>query len=150
MCQSIGTILHPAESNDAKSIAVPYREAVGTLVLLFSVSRPDIAFAVNSVSKYLNNYNHEHWRAVSRIFAYLKGTLNYVIEYRSGGSEPNLLRFSDADFAGDIVTRRSTTGYIFHLANASITWSSQRQRMVTLSTTEAEYVAAAAAAKETM
>lgn len=83
-----------------------------------------------------------------RIFAYLKGTIDYGIEYRSGGSEPELLGFSDADYASDIETRRSTTGYIFHLSNGPITWSSQRQKMVTLSTTEAEYVAAAAAAKE--
>lgn len=143
------TILYPVEA-DEKKVIVPYREAVGNLVFVSSVSRPDITYAVNSVSKYLNNHNNAHWHAVLRIFAYLKETLDYKIEYKSG-NEPKLLGFSDADYAGDVETRRSTTGYLFCLANGPITWSSQRQKIVTLSTTEAEYVAAAAAAaKEAM
>lgn len=119
-------------------------------VLLAAVSRPDIAFAVNSVSKFLNNHSVEHWHAVKRIFAYLKGTISYGIEYKSGGSEAELIGFSDADYASDIETRRSTTGYIFYIANGPVSWSSQRQKMVVLSTTEAEYVAAATATKEAM
>lgn len=141
-------ILYPAHSDDDKSNKVPYREAVGSLVFLAAVSRPDIAFAVNSVSKYLNNHNIEHWRAVKRILAYLKGTIDYGIEYKNGGSKFGLVGFSDADYASDIETRRSTTGYIFFLANGPV--SSQRQKLVTLSTTESEYVAAAAATREAM
>lgn len=76
------------------------------------------------------------------------GTKDYGIEYCDGGSVFNLEGYSDADYAGDIETRRSTTGYVFKLANGPVTWSSQRQKLVTLSTTESEYVAAAAAAKE--
>ena len=140
--------LSPSEENDEKSSSVPYREAVGSLVFLAAVSRPDIAFAVNSVSKYLSNHNAAHWRAVKRIFAYLKSTIDYGIEYSSGGSNVELIGFSDADYAGDIETRRSTTGYVFCLANGAVTWSSQRQRLVTLSTTEAEYVAASTATRE--
>ena len=143
-------ILSPFESEDRESSSVPYREAVGSLVFLASVSRPDIAFAVNSVSRFLSKHNAEHWRAVKRIFAYLGGTVDYGIEYRDGGSEPELIGFSDADYAGDIETRRSTTGYVFCLANGAITWSSQRQKLVTLSTTEAEYVAASAATRESI
>lgn len=140
--------LSPTEENDGKLSNVPYREAVGSLVFLAAVSRPDIAFAVNSVSKYLSKHNAIHWRAVKRIFAYLQGTSDYGIKYGSGGSEAALIGFSDADYAGDIETRRSTTGYVFCLANGAVTWSSQRQRLVTLSTTEAEYVAASTAARE--
>ena len=140
--------LSPTEEDEKESNNVPYREAVGSLVFLAAVSRPDIAFAVNSVSKYLSKHNATHWRAVKRIFAYLQGTIDYGIKYVSGGSEAMLIGFSDADYAGDVETRRSTTGYVFCLSNGAVTWSSQRQRLVTLSTTEAEYVAASTAARE--
>ena len=117
-------------------------------VFLAPVSRPDIAYAVNAVSKYLSDHNATHWRAVKRIFAYLKDTSNYGIEYANGGSKAEPISFSDADYAGDIETRRSATGYVICLANGAATWSSQRQRLVTLSTTEAEYVAASIAARK--
>lgn len=135
-------------SGEGNSSKVPYREAVGSLMFLAIVSRPDIAYAVNSVSKFLNDYDNSHWQAVKRIFRYLIGTSDVGIEFTSGGSTCELIGFSDSDFASDVVTRRSTTGYAFCLANGIVTWSSQRQKLVTLSTTEAEYVAAAAAAKE--
>jgi len=85
---------------------------------------------------------------VKRILAYLVGSLDVRIEYRYGGSEAGLVGYSDADYASDLETRRSTTGYIFCMANGPVTWSCQRQKLVTLSTTESEYVAAATAAKE--
>lgn len=141
------TILGPAEP-DCEKQNVPYREAVGSLLFLSIVSRPDIAFAVNSVSKFLNNHDPSHWRSVKRIFSYLIGTKDLGIMYRSDGDGANLTGFCDADYAGDLETRRSTTGYAFSFANGLVTWSSQRQKLVTLSTTEAEYVAAAAAARE--
>ena len=112
-------VLSPSEIDDEKSNA-PYREAVGSLVFLASISRPDIAYAVNPVSKYLNNHNVEHWRAVKRIFSYLKGTAEYGIKYVGGGSKSELVGFCDADYAGDIETRRSTTGYVFCLTNGAV------------------------------
>ncbi|KMQ92933.1 integrase core domain protein [Lasius niger] len=139
--------LCPVEKNEYVS-NVPYREAVGSLMFVAIVSRPDIAFAVNTASKFLNNHDQSHWQAVKRIFAYLVGTADLGIEYRSSGSESKLVGFSDADYAGDLETRRSTTGYLFSLASGPVTWSSRRQKIVTLSTTEAEYIAASSAAKE--
>lgn len=142
------TTLYPVSDDDVKSESVPYREAVGSLIFLAVVSRPDIMYAVNSVSKFLSNHNDTHWRAVKRIFAYLVGTCDLKIEYRSGGSNADLIGYSDADFAGDVETRRSTTGFVFSKANGPITWCAERQKIVTLSTTEAEYVAASTAARE--
>lgn len=141
--------LYPAE-NDDKMSNVPHREAVGSLVFLAAVSRSDIAYLVNSVSKFLNNHTVEHWRAVKRIFAFVKGTIDYILKYKSGNSESELIGFSDADYANDIETRRSSTGYIFCIANGSVSWSSQTRKLVVLSTTESEYVAAATATKEAM
>ncbi|KAM0736959.1 Retrovirus-related Pol polyprotein from transposon TNT 1-94 [Formica fusca] len=140
-------VLCPAEDED-ECDNVPYREAVGSLMFLAVVSRPDIAFAVNSVSKYLNKHSQAHWMAVKRIFAYVVGTKGRGILYKSGGNESELVGYCDADFAGDRKTRRSTIGYAFIFANGAISWSSQRQKIVTLSTTESEYVAATAAARE--
>lgn len=88
--------------------------------------------------------------AVKRIFRYLSGTINYGILYESGGRKLNinLSGYSDADFAGDVDTLRSTTGYVFLINKSLVTWSSQRQKLVTLSTTDSEYVAASTACKE--
>lgn len=123
----------------------PYREAVGSLVFLSTVSRPDIAFAVSVVS--LNNYNNTHWNAVKRIFRYIKGTKNLGIFF-SNKNNSELTGYSDADYAGDQETRRSTSGYVFTLNGGCVTWSPKRQTSVSLSTTEAEFIAASEATKE--
>lgn len=128
-------ILYPACERENELKNVLDREAVGSLMFLAVVSGPDIAYSVNSVSKYLNKHNDKHWRAVKRILSYLVGAIDYGLEYCSGKSSTELIGYSDADFAGDLETRRSTTGYNFDLANGPVTWSSQRQKMVTLSTT---------------
>jgi len=135
--------------NDQDTVNVPYREAIGSLMFLALVTRPDIAFAVNVASRYVNNHKNNHWMAVKRIFTYLLSTIDYDLLYKNQDNNNEILvGYSDADFAGDIDTRRSTTGYIFTIDNMPVTWTSQRQKLVTLSTTESEYVAAASAAKE--
>jgi len=127
---------------------IPYREAVGSLLFVSLVSRPDITYAVGLVSRYLEKHNNTHWQAVKRIFRYLKGTKNLGIMYTNSEGKFNLVGFSDSDYAGDKDTRRSTTGYLFELANGPVTWCSKRQNTVSLSTTEAEFIAASEAARE--
>jgi hypothetical protein len=124
----------------------PYREAVGSLLFLSSVSRPDISYAVNVVSRFINNFNHDHVNAVKRIMRYLMNTKNYGILYKK--SKFSINGYSDSDYAGDIDSRRSTTGYLFTINGGPITWSSRKQKTVALSTTEAEYMAACEASKE--
>ena len=102
---------------------VPYREAVGSLLFLSATTRPDITCAVNLVSRFQNNYSHVHWNAVKRIMKYLKGTPCYGIRYISETENPYLVAYSNADFAGDLDTRRSTTGYVFMLSSGAITWN---------------------------
>lgn len=126
---------------------LPYREAVGSLMHVAIVSRPDIMFAVSLVSRFLNCYDESHWTAVKKILKYLKDTINFGLCYQSVKS-PELVGYSDADYANDITTRRSTTGYIFIKCGAAVTWCSQRQHTVALSTTEAEFMAACSATKE--
>lgn len=128
---------------------ISYREAVGSLIFAAVVSRPDIAYAVGEVSRFLNCYDQTHWNAVKRIFKYLLGSMNYSIVYK-GTSSSELIGYADADYARDINTRHSTSGYVFLMNGGAVTWSSQRQKSVSLSTTEAEYVAASSAVKEMM
>lgn len=123
----------------------PYREAVGALMFLSTVSRPDISYALNIVSRYLNNPGRDHVNAVKRIIRYLIKTKELCITY-NGNSE--LIGYSDSDFASDIDSRKSNTGYIFMMNGGPVTWASRKQSTVALSTTESEYMAASEAAKE--
>lgn len=126
---------------------IPYQEAVGSLMFAALLTRYDIMFATNYVSRYTSQYEIPHWNAVKRILRYLKGTADLGIEYRKGKVK-SLTGYSDADYAKDLETRRSTTGYLFLLNGGPVSWSTQKQKSVSLSTTEAEYVAASEAAKE--
>ena len=130
---------------DKKECKAPYREAVGSLIFLQTVSRPDISFAVNVVSRDLENPTEEHWRLVKRILRYLKGTSALGLLY---GKTGDFITFSDADYASDRTTRKSMSGVVCMYANAAVTWQCKKQQCISQSTTEAEYVSAAAAAKE--
>lgn len=110
-------------------------------------TRPDISFAVGYVSRHLENPAGAHVNAVKRILKYIKGTMNMGICFEGGG-DLFFCGYSDADYAGDIETRRSTSGSVFMLGNGIISWCSERQKSVSLSTTESEYIAASNAVKE--
>lgn len=110
-------------------------------------TRPDIAYAVGMASRFMESPNKEHWAVVKRIVRYVAGTLDYGCKYTKGGDAGlNLLGYTDSDHGGDLVLRRSTTGMIFFLGTNLVTWTSQKQKVVALSTCEAEYIAAAAGA----
>ncbi|UYV62645.1 hypothetical protein LAZ67_2001397 [Cordylochernes scorpioides] len=127
---------------------IPYRQTIGSLMYLMTGTRPDIAYAVSRVSQFMNNPGPSHWTAVKKIFGYLKATKNIGICFGGSPCTSTLIGFSDADFAGDLDTRKSTTGYVFMLNNGPISWCSQKQNCVSLSTTESEYIAASKATKE--
>jgi hypothetical protein len=88
----------------------------------------------------------EHLNAVKRILRYVAGTIDYGCYYRRGARELKLLWYSDADMGGDIDTRKSTTGVLFFLGSCAVTWQSQKQKVVALSSCEAEYIAGTTAA----
>ncbi|XP_020412069.1 uncharacterized protein LOC109947077 [Prunus persica] len=123
----------------------PYRSLVGALQYL-TFTRPDIAYAVNSVCQFMTAPTDIHFGAVKRILRYLKGTSHYGITYTS--SDMQLLVYSDSDWAGDPNTRCSTTGYVVYLGNNPISWQSKKQTSVSRSSTEAEYKALAHSASE--
>jgi transposase InsO family protein len=141
---------HARLSNNAErdpKDSFPFREAVGSLMFAATCTRPDIAFAVNQVAQFSTNPAKAHWEAVKRILSYLRGTITSGICYGGVQERNMLLTYSDSDYAGDLVTRKSTTGVFCFLNGGPVSWSSHRQDCVSLSSTEAEYVAASAATK---
>ena len=109
-------------------------------------TRVDTAFSVSMLSRHLANPGPAHIKAAKRIMRYLKGTSRVELAFR-GNLRP-LVGYTDADWAGDTATRRSTSGLLFNIGSGAISWSSKRQPTVSLSTCEAEYVAQTQATKE--
>lgn len=158
---------------------VEYMSLVGSVLYAAMVTRPDIAVAVQMLSRHLQNPSAEDWVAAKRVLRYLQGTRELSILYsgeranagnrqysepvlvgysdskRPGAgdrrhTEPVLVGYSDSDWAGDAKSRRSTTGYVFQLAGGCVSWATRLQPTVALSSTEAEYMAVCAAAQEAM
>jgi hypothetical protein len=124
----------------------PFPELVGSLIYLSTTTRPDISYAVGILSRFLTSYTKAHWISAKRVLRYLSGTPNYGILF-SPDETSKIIAYSDADFAGDSETRKSTSGYcIFY--GGLVSWKSQRQTLVTLSTMESEYVALTSTAQE--
>ena len=125
---------------------VPYSSAVGSLMYAMVCTRPDIAFAVGAVSRFLSNPGNEHWNAVKWILRYLKGTAKCCLCFGKGNLM--LTGYSDADMAGDVDSRKSTSGYLITFAGGAISWQSRLQKCIALSTTEAEFIAITEGCKE--
>ncbi|SCV68945.1 BQ2448_1965 [Microbotryum intermedium] len=128
----------------------PYRTIVGKLLFLSGTTRPDIAFAVSKVASHCNNFSQVDWEALMHILRYLQGTRNVGLLFRRSDAPgaPLLRGFVDADHGADPETRRSVTGFVFLCAGGAVSWMSKRQALVTVSSTEAEYVAMSFAARE--
>ncbi len=133
----------PAEAVRMKK--TPYREAIGSLMYAAVATHPDIAYAVSTLSQFLDNPGEAHWNAVKRVFRYLSGTANLALTY--GGERHDLTGYTDADGATQ-EHQRAISGHAFLIDGGTVSWSSRKQELVTLSTAEAEYVAATHAAKE--
>lgn len=124
--------------------ATNYRRLVGSLRYLVH-TRPDLNYSVGTVSKYMQNPKQSHYAAVKHILRYVKGTLEYGLMYHRGG-DGMLVGYSDSSYGNDRDDRRGTTGVAYYYSGNLITWASQKQQTVALSSCEAEYMAATAAA----
>ncbi|KAK2396270.1 putative mitochondrial protein [Trifolium repens] len=123
-----------------------YRKLVGSLIYL-TITRPDISFAVHTVSKFMQNPRHLHLSAVQRIIRYLLATSKRGLFFPTGATI-RLQAYSDADWAGCPDTRKSTTGWCMFLGDAPISWKCKKQESVSKSSTEAEYRSMSAACSE--
>lgn len=134
-------------SRDEKGKAVDstqYMQMIGCLMYLLA-TRPDLTFSVCLIARYMERPTEIHLAAAKRVIRYLRGTTMLGIMYERKASV-ELQGWTDSDYAGDIDDRKSTSGYVFKLSSGSVSWSSKKQPIVTLSTTEAEFVAAASCA----
>jgi hypothetical protein len=145
---SMSTVLTRSGGQPLDTVLYPYASLVGSLLHLSVCTRPDIAQAVGALSRYMSCPTTSHWNAAKAVLRYLGSTRNYALRF--SGDQPGLVGYCDSDFASDVDTRRSTIGYTFILNGAAISWSSRRQQTVAASTTEAEYMSAAAAVKEAL
>lgn len=118
-----------------------YRQMVGSLMYL-TTTRPDLMFIVSLISRYMKRPTKCHWAAARRVLRYVKGTINCGVFYKKGGNDM-LIGYTDSDYAGDLDDRKSTSGSVFLMSSGAVSWSSTKQPIVTLSTTEAEFIAAA-------
>ena len=125
-----------------------YQMAIGCLTYATTATRPDLAAAVGILSKYMARPGKDHWQGVKRVLRYVKGTLNSGLTFTAHGNNYVLYGYADADWGGDVETRRSTSGYVFQIQNNTISWCSKRQASVSRSTTEAEYIALSTACQE--
>ena len=155
-----GDILWKNEGSEDTSF--PYRTVIGICLYLSQVSRPDIAFASSTLSKYVANPSSEHVKSAKYLVKYLKGTRSLGIKYYASGSsnrnDPKwghsdrnkVITYADAAYADDVDSRSSTQGFVCMMNGGAIAWQATTQKWVTLSTTESEVAGCVSAAKEVL
>ena len=124
-----------------------YQAIVGSLLYISTKIRPDIAFSVNSIANFCASPTKEHWIVVKRILHYLNGSRQLGLLYTTSTLSEEITGYSDADWAGDVGDRKSTSGYVFLLGGAAVSWKFAKQTTVALSTAEAEYIALSTASQ---
>ena len=143
------------EAGSAEAVSMKaedYRGILGSLLYIAKQTRPHILATVRQLSRFLENPGRVHWVAAKMVLRYLKGSKDLELCYTKEAGGVKLYRSADADWAGDLDDRRSTTGYSFHLqkVGAAISWSTKKQPTAAISTSEAEYQAMAAAIQEAL
>ena len=135
----------------AEMASIPYSQLVGALMYLAVATRPDIAHAVGVLARFNANPGMEHWKALKHLCCYLQGTKDIKLCYQPDPSSPErFTAYADADYAGELDSRRSTSGMVVKMGSGAISWASKLQPVVTLSTTEAEYISATATGQEVL
>jgi hypothetical protein len=139
----VGTKLS-REQNEMDFDSTILRKLVGSLMYL-TATRPDIMYGVSLISRFMDTPKNSHWQAGKRLLRYIAGTMNHGILY-STSNNLQLVGYTDSDFAGSIDDKKSTSGYAFHLGTGIVAWASKKQPIVTISSTEEEYVEGTSAA----
>ena len=119
--------------------AIPYFSVVGNLMYAQVCPRPDIAFVVGMLGKYLSDPDQSHWKAAKKVLRYLQDTKDLMLTYRHTNTL-GVIGFSDSDFAGCVYYKKSTSSYIFMMAEGVVSWKSVKQTLIVSYTMEVEYV----------
>ena len=135
-----GTKFKKEEKSDmTEEDKTKYRSLLGKLMFIMVATRPDIAFAVSLLARYMNNPMNIHYQSAINILKYLYGTVNWTVVFKRKSFETyNLVAYSDSDWGGDLLNRRSRSGGVIFLGGSPIYWSSNIQTLVALSSAEAE------------
>nr|GEY58010.1 zinc finger, CCHC-type [Tanacetum cinerariifolium] len=149
-CSSVSTPMDQVEKlrpNTGKHVdQLEYSRAIGCLMYAMTCTRPDITYGVSRLSRFTCNPSRQHWQAITRVFKYLKGTMNYDLLYV--GYPSMLEAYSDASWINLVEDSSSTSGWVFLLRRCAISWVSKKQTCITGSTIEFEFVALAATDKK--
>ena len=143
----------PAGATTDVAFTRQYQSAVGAIMYAMLGTRPDIAFAVTTLSQFNSNPGQVHWAAVKHVMRYLRGSIDYRLTYGPSGKttvSPIVYGYSDSDWGNNTDDRRSVTGYVFILGGGAVSWQARKQTTVALSSVEAEYMAATQSTKEAM
>ncbi len=140
-----GADLSPRNTKTEEPLDVenyPYRRALGQILYLANMTRPDLSNAVRELGRVGGDPAFRHWRSLQHVMRYISATKEHGLLFEKQQDEIiDLIGYSDADFAGDTTSRKSCTGYVIKLGTATIDWVSRTQRTVSTSTTEAEWTA---------
>ncbi|XP_066324365.1 uncharacterized mitochondrial protein AtMg00810-like [Miscanthus floridulus] len=126
-----------------------YRRLIGSLRYLVH-TQPDLAFVVRYVSRFMERPTMEHLRPSKCILRYVVGTLDYGLHYDRAPNTARFIGYCDSDLAGDVDTGKRTTGTMFFLGGCLVSWQSLKQKVVALSSCEAEYIASTTAATQAL
>ena len=114
---------------------IPYASAVGSLMYAQTCTRPDISFVVGMLDRYQSNPGMDHWKAAKKVMRYLRGTKDYILTFKRYDNL-EVIGYTDSDFTGCVDSRKSTFGYVYLLAGATISWKSAKQTIIATSTIE--------------
>ena len=131
--------LHLSKNKSESVSQLEYSRVIGSLMYLMSCTRPDIAYAVSKLSRYTSNPGSDHWKGITRVLRYLRYTRSYGLHYTR---YPAVLEgYSDANWISDMKDTKSTSGYVFTLGGAAVSWKSSKQTCISRSTMESEFIA---------
>lgn len=133
--------------DDEAIINVPYRQIIGCIMYISLGTRPDITYAITYLSQFLDRPTQKAWIAAKRVLRYLKATKELSLTFIKN-KEEKLIVYSDSDWAGNPLNRKSIAGGIILYHWNPVNWFSRKQNCVALSSTEAEYISAALACAE--
>jgi len=142
------TSFRPATNDDTRIDTTEYQQGIGSLMFAMVLTRPDIAFTLGKLSQYMSDPAEHHGHALKNLLRYLRSTVTMKLRYGPGGAHSQFVIYSDADWASDAVDRKSVSGSTAMFYGGPISWSSKKQRSVSTSSCESEYIALTTCCKQ--